>query len=231
MFPIPGRAHGSMRAVGAAIGLAASLSLLGTSVLAQGVATLETPAPPGTQPSAAPGALATPPSDPQEAMLAFVDCMRDHGVDMPDPEFTADGGVIMRADGGGDAPEQGMSGGPGDPGFDEAQEACGSLIEGTVRDIDPEQQAEIQAQALAFAQCMREHGVEMPDPRFDADGRVSIMVGGPDSPRIDPDVMQAAQEACGGLMGPGAPAGPAGSSDAGDAGSTETRPESSAGIP
>jgi hypothetical protein len=152
MLPIPGRAHGSLRALGAAIGLAASLSLLGTSVLAQGVATLETPAPPGTQPSAAPGALATPPSDPQEAMLAFVDCIREHGVDMP-------------------------------------------------------------------------------DPRFDADGRVSIMVGGPDSPRIDPDVMQAAQEACGGLMGPGAPAGPAGSSDAGDAGSTETRPESSAGIP
>ncbi len=23
-----------------------------------------------------------------------------------------------------------------------------------------------------FAKCMREHGVEMPDPRFDADGRV-----------------------------------------------------------
>jgi hypothetical protein len=231
MLPITGRAHGSLRVMGVALGLAASLSLLGTSVLAQGVVTLETPAPPGAQPSGSPAAAATPPSDPQEAMLAYVECMRDHGVDMPDPEFTADGGVIMRAGGEGDAPEQGLSGGPGDPAFDEAQEACGALIEGTVRDLDPEQQAEMQAQALAFAQCMREHGVDMPDPQFGPEGQVSIRIGGPDGPRIDADVMQAAQEACGGFMGRGAPAGPDDASGPDDGGSTEARPEPSAAIP
>jgi len=180
---------------------ASALSLLGTAALAQGVVTLETPAPPGTQPSAAPGATATPPSDPQEAMLAYVECMRDHGVDMPDPEFSADGGMVMRVGGEGQ-PDAGLSGGPDDPAFQEAQEACGSLVEGTVRDLDPEQQAEMQAQALAFAECMREHGVDMPDPRFDENGGIGIMIGGPDAPRIDPETMQAAQEACGGLMGP-----------------------------
>src|SRR4029079_11495076 len=101
----------------------------------------------------------------------------------------------------------------------------------TVRAIDPEQQAEIQARALAFAQCMREHGVDMPDPRFDADGRVSIMIGGPDTPRIDPDVMQAAQEACGGMMGPAGPAVSQHGPGQDDAGSTEPRSESSAAIP
>ncbi|MET0772900.1 MAG: hypothetical protein ABWZ82_07440 [Candidatus Limnocylindrales bacterium] len=207
MHPTPLRARGSLRALVTAAMLAAALSLLGTAALAQGVVTLETPAPPGAQPSASPGAL-TPPSDPQEAMLAYVECMRDHGVDMPDPEFTADGGMTMRVGGEG-RPDAGLTGGPGDPAFQEAQEACGSLMEGTVRDLDPEQQAEMQAQALAFAECMREHGVDMPDPQFDENGGVGIMIGGPDAPRIDPETMQAAQEACGALMGPvpGAPDG------------------------
>ena len=200
MHPTPLRARGSLRALVTAAMLAAALSLLGTAALAQGVVTLETPAPPGAQASASPGAL-TPPSDPQEAMLAYVECMRDHGVDMPDPEFTADGGMIMRVGGEG-RPDAGLTGGPGDPAFQEAQEACGSLMEGTVRDLDPEQQAEMQAQALAFAECMREHGIDMPDPQFDENGGVGIMIGGPDAPRIDPETLQAAQEACGALMGP-----------------------------
>jgi hypothetical protein len=112
-----------------------------------------------------------------------------------------------------------MARGPGDPAFQEAQEACGPLMEGTIRDIDPEQQAEMQARALAFAECMREHGVEMPDPQFDENGGIGIMIGGPDGPRIDPETMQAAQEACGELMGP-----PPGTDDA-------AAPQSSAGIP
>jgi hypothetical protein len=201
MHPTPQRARGPLAALGAAAILASALTLLGTAALAQGVVTLETPAPPGTQPSAAPGATAAPPSDPQEAMLAYVECMRDHGVDMPDPEFTADGRVTMRIGGEG-RPAAGAAGGPGDPAFQEAQEACGSLMQGTVRDLDPEQQAEMQARALAFAECMREHGVDMPDPQFDENGGVGIMIGGPDAPPIDAETMQAAQEACGGLMGP-----------------------------
>ena len=201
MDPLPLRARGTFRAVGAAAMLASALSLLGTTVLAQGVVTLETPAPPGAQASAAPGAASTPPSDPQEAMLAYAQCMRDHGVDMPDPQFTADGGVTMTLGREG-RPGVAVAGGPEDPVFAEAHEACGSLIEGTVRDLDPEQQAEMQARALAFAECMREHGIDMPDPQFDENGGVGIMIGGPDSDPIDPDTMQAAQEACGGLMGP-----------------------------
>jgi hypothetical protein len=211
--------------------LAALVSLPGASAVAQGVVTLETPAPPGAQPSTAPDAQPTPPSDPQEAMLAYVACMRDHGVDMPDPEFTGDGGVVMRAVAGGDGPGSGLSSGPGDAEFEAAHEACGSLMEGTVRDIDPEQQAEMQAQALAFARCMREHGVDMPDPQFDAGGRVSIMVGGPDGPRIDPETMQAAQEACGGFRGPGAPVRPDGPSDQDDGEPASGAPEPSAILP
>jgi hypothetical protein len=201
MLPIPGPARGSLRALTAASVLAALLSLPGASTFAQGVVTLETPAPPGATSSAAPDAQPTPPTDPQEAMLAYVECMRDHGVDMPDPEFSADGGVTMRATGGADDDGPVLSGGPGDPTWQEAQDACGSLLAGTVRDLDPAQQAEVQARALEFAECMREHGVDMPDPQFDANGGIGIMIGGPDSAPIDAEVMQEAQEACGGLMG------------------------------
>jgi hypothetical protein len=138
---------------------------------------------------------------------------------MPDPEFSADGGVTMTVRGG-SRPAAGVIGGPDDPAFSEAHKACGSLIQGTVRDLDPEQQAEMQARALEFAECMREHGVDMPDPQFDENGGIGIMVGGPDGPRIDPETMQSAQEACGGLIGP-----------PGDGDTTSTQPEPSAALP
>lgn len=216
------------RPVIAAVALATGMSLVGTAAFGQGVVTLETPSPPGSQPSTAPDAPPTPPSDPQEAMLAYVACMRDHGVEMPDPEFTADGGVIMRVSGTADEDDGGPTvvGGPGDPAFVKAHEACGSLMEGTVRDLDPEQVAQAQAEALAFAQCMRDHGVDMPDPQFSADGGMSIAIGGPDGARIDPETMQEAQEACGGAfgIGPGEPVEP---DDAGGDG----QPSATAAIP
>lgn len=229
MYTTSQRALPSLRSFVAAAGLATSLTLVGTAAFAQGVVTLETPPPPGSEQSTSPDAQPTPPSDPQEAMLAYVECMRDHGVDMPDPEFTADGGVIMRMNSSADDDDGGptLVGGPGDPEFSEAQEACGSLMEGTVRDIDPEQVARAQAEALAFAQCMREHGIDMPDPQFTADGGMSIAIGGPDGPRIDPETMQAAQEACGGGsfgVGPGEPGAP---DDAGG----DDQPAATAAIP
>lgn len=51
--------------------------------------------------------------------------------------------------------------------------------------------------AVAFAECMRENGVDMPDP--DADGRIRI---DPDSD-VDEAEMQNAQEACSNLLGSG----------------------------
>ena len=34
-----------------------------------------------------------------------------------------------------------------------------------------------QQAALDFARCMRQHGVDMPDPKVDAQGRVQIQIG------------------------------------------------------
>ena len=54
---------------------------------------------------------------------------------------------------------------------------------------------------LAYAACMRENGVDMADPTFDADGNVTGGGFGPDS-GIDPQStdFQAAQTACGDLI-------------------------------
>ena len=63
---------------------------------------------------------------------------------------------------------------------------------------------------LAFAKCMREHGIDMPDPTFDGDGRVAISaarVDGDEDASTGPafdfesDEFQDAQKACGGKLG------------------------------
>jgi hypothetical protein len=52
-------------------------------------------------------------------------------------------------------------------------------------------------QMLAFAQCMRDHGIDMPDPTFDADGRVKIDAGpGGVAELRDADAFNEAADAC-----------------------------------
>ena len=60
--------------------------------------------------------------DPEDAMLKFAQCMREHGVDMPDPDFTSGGARMQfRAGAGGVDPEG--------PTFQKAQEACQEILE------------------------------------------------------------------------------------------------------
>ena len=60
-------------------------------------------------------------------------------------------------------------------------------------------------QALAFAKCMREHGIDMPDPEFEGGGTVRSIAPGDGLDPNDPQ-MQAAMKECqkgAGLRGPG----------------------------
>ena len=61
----------------------------------------------------------------QDKMLAFSKCMREHGVDMPDPVFDGKGGVSITADGGGMDPSSTT--------FQAAQEACKSILGDSVQ--------------------------------------------------------------------------------------------------
>ncbi len=168
--------------------VAALVAACSTSAGHPGVATLA---------SASPGAAAPSPGaslDPEAALLAFAKCMRDHGVDMPDPVFDGNGGGRITIGG---KTEGGKDVGTALDGarIDAAQTACDHLL--PPRDAKDAMSTADQDKLLAFAKCMRDHGVDMPDPDFSGGG-VSFSMGG----GIDPGsaTFQAAQAACGSLM-------------------------------
>ena len=110
----------------------------------------------------------------QDAMLEFAECMREHGIDMPDPEFDEGGGAV-RIGGG---PGQADGAGPSQEEFEAADEACSPIMEDVRPDIQltPEEQAEMQDNMLAIAECMRGKGWNMPDPEVGEGGEVRVRV-------------------------------------------------------
>jgi hypothetical protein len=187
--------------------------------------------------SADPGASAAPSASlsPEDAALAFTDCMRDHGIDMPDASVqTGPGGGVAFTYGGPDGDPDG--GAQRDPGereeFQEAMEACGEFLQ-AAGNIRGEPDPEMMDRMLEFASCMREHGIDMPDPNANGgimierndDGSVS---SGDDT--LDPGSaeFQEAQEACQPILGDDLPGGgPRTQSGTGDdsGGSIEIAPE------
>jgi len=166
---------------------------LGTTVLALAGAAACGRSPAGNGIASAGGARTATPHptasvDPVEQGREFAQCMRDHGVDMPDPQ-TAEGGS---GDGGGIRIT--VSGGP-NSNADTAMEACKDKLPngGAPPSMSPEQQEQLRQ----FAQCMRDHGVDMPDPDPNSGGLRISQSGGPQS-GMGPDdpTFKAAQDAC-----------------------------------
>jgi hypothetical protein len=122
----------------------------------------------------------------------FAACMRSHGVaNFPDPN--SQGEIDVRS-------SSGIN--PDSPKFRAAQDACQKLLPHGPPPT-PQQQAKMQRDALAFSACMRRHGLQhFPDPTF-SNGHISIGIKGGPSGGIDPQspAFQAAQQACGGLLG------------------------------
>jgi hypothetical protein len=117
-------------------------------------------------------------SDPQQAALAYAKCMRQHGINMADPKLSAGDRV-------GSLLPEGVS--PDDPKFKAAQQACQQYLPngGQPPKVSPQQQQ----QMLAFARCMRQQGIDMPDPK--PGGGLDMRGVDSDSPKF-----QAAQQAC-----------------------------------
>jgi hypothetical protein len=150
------------------LGLALVLAACGGSPDGDGVATLG-----GGDQAGDDGAQnASASKDPQQRALDFAKCMRSHGIDMPDPQVDDQGRVTMRI-----GPGQGGGGQRPDPKkLEAAQKACGDLMGGGdgPGQIDPEARDAM----VAYAKCMRSHGVDMPDPT--GDGMVLRRGEGPD---------------------------------------------------
>ena len=125
----------------------------------------------------------------QDEQLAFARCMRENGVDMPDP---VDGKIMIEAAGG---PEEMAK-------AEKANEACRHLLPngGVPQPPTPEELDKMRK----MAQCFRDNGIDVPDPDPQNPGMAL--------PSIDPQdpKMQKAMEACAGDGMPAMRAVPAG---------------------
>lgn len=124
-----------------------------------------------------------------DGAVKFARCMRDNGVDMPDPQ---------RASGSSSSGAVRIGGPgfrPGDPKTRKAEEACREHLRfGGARDeLSPEDQAKARDAFLAYARCMRKEGIDLPDPKPGQPG-LMLRAGGP----IDPESprFRAADEVC-----------------------------------
>lgn len=115
--------------------------------------------------------------DQEEAMLDWTACMREQGIDMPDPQVDGNGrtSVIIGGSAGVDDDDDDATEGDGNAPpdratFEAAQEECGEPpMQG--REISDEDREEMEAQGLEFAECIRDNGIEdFPDPDFSDQG-------------------------------------------------------------
>ncbi|WP_331767661.1 hypothetical protein [Embleya sp. NBC_00896] len=91
------------------------------------------------------------PRDVRSAAVYFSTCMRERGYDLKDPEFDDQG--LPRID------EQGKR---GEPQYEKARQECRKPLDAAVQAQGV--QGKNSADLLPFTRCMREHGVDIPDP-------------------------------------------------------------------
>jgi hypothetical protein len=124
--------------------------------------------------------------DELQAALNWARCMRQHGIDLPDPQLSGNDIAYPR-------PDRAVR---NSAKYKTAQQACRQHQPGGGQAQRPN--PEKLQRALAFARCMRQHGINIPDPRVLADG---IAQDFGDNDEHDPKV-KAAVRACGqGLPG------------------------------
>ena len=128
----------------------------------------------------------------EEGRVEMSECLREHGLDVPDPVPGEQGLTLQKSSKGGGGGGVNLD----DPATKEALEACEEEVDFRPPEPTPEEQEEMKENMLAFAQCMREHGVDMPDPEFGEGGKVTMRIGGPAGSKLDQPAMEAAQEAC-----------------------------------
>jgi len=125
----------------------------------------------------------------RDAELKFAECMHEHGIDFPDPQ---DGPGLVKI-GKDESPEE----------LREAEKACENFRKAIEPpELTEAQQQEFKKRALEHARCMREHGIDFPDPTFSEDGGANIRLG---PGRVDPedDDFKAAEEECADKLGDG----------------------------
>jgi hypothetical protein len=121
-----------------------------------------------------------------EGALKFAKCMRDHGIDVPDPQRTAGGGI-----------KQTINGKPGSrAAMQAAQKDCQKYMKaGGGKAPSAAEQAKAKEAMLAYTRCMRQQGVKIRDPEF-SNGGIINKVGGPGQTNPDSPTFKAADKVC-----------------------------------
>jgi hypothetical protein len=170
-------------------GRAAAMCAVSIAVLV-GVAACGSSSPTSTAVNGTPAASTTSTSTRYEARLSLAKCLRSHGLNVPDP--SPNGGVAGGGGGGGlfrTLRDQ--------PNFQAALKACAKYTRGAFAfaNTTPAQRAAFQQDLVKFAECMRAHNIDIPDPSTSAGGGFGIFRQIPQSERQSP-AFQTAVQAC-----------------------------------
>ena len=168
------------------VGLAVALGLTGCS--ASGPSTSVASIGGASSSAAAPGGSGQQPDTAEhDAMVKFAQCMRQHGVNMPDPPSNGAMAALPGVD-----PQK-------DPAGAAKAQAANAACEKDLPNGGKPSAQDVQKQ-LQFAQCMRQHGVDMPDPSANGGGaQLSINFNDPKT--------ATALKACDPTMAGGVPSG------------------------
>ena len=121
----------------------------------------------------------------QEAALKHAKCMRDNGIDFPDPKFQQGGGSVNAVHEGN--PEK----------MRRAEDKCKHFIEDVApKQISEKERKQMAGEMLAHARCMRAQGINVPDPQIDSKGRVQMKIEGKAGDKPNFARMQRAEEKC-----------------------------------
>jgi hypothetical protein len=93
--------------------------------------------------------------DAEQAQLDFAQCMRDEGLDFEDPRPDANGDLQFQP------PTEGFD----QAAFQDALEVCQDLLAGAGDVLPDTDSTEFQDAQLDFARCMRDEGIDFPDPQ------------------------------------------------------------------
>jgi hypothetical protein len=99
-------------------------------------------------------------ADADEAVLAYVQCLRDEGLEIQDPDLSGEGGLGLRrqfAEEGEALPQD----------VEAAFDACDDMRDGVATRFENVDTSDTEDRLLAFARCMRDGGItDFPDPNL-----------------------------------------------------------------
>jgi hypothetical protein len=215
--PSPRRHARAPLAIAGAVAALLLVAACSGATPSNGVVTLETPGASNTpDPSGATGDKGA--ADDYDKMLAYAQCMRDHGVaSFPDPVSDGQGHIGLQLQAG---PGTGLD--PNSATFKAADDACKSLMPAPPAGGNDANDDQAFQDMLAYSQCMRDNGVaDFPDPVRESNGGVSMSLGGGPGSDLDPSspTFQKAQTTCQSKL-PGGPGFMSNGSGPGSGGST-----------